>query len=275
MKLFAKFITTTVICGLFLPVMAQAQEPGTDSPYIGRIPGYIIYEYKQQFDRMSPWNADWQEMDPVMGTYTEIQYRAEEGARQSALAISMVYTGTFQSMGAEILGSGDKWGSYLLRVDGKNVYINLRIWNDGDSYYLYILEEGGLNLQLTPSTGAATPSNVPAQELTPPSGKTGGQPATGVGPASDLGMSEADLAMLAMLLGGGSGDCNLLGKLMEFGLLAEQMTVNNHARMVELEPQLTAFAAEMEAMGDEMFTDPVKSAQVCQRVSDFIVLMQQ
>lgn len=143
------------------------EEPGKDSAIIGRIPGYVMNEFSSKHGVLRPYNAEREEGQPVEGMRTRIGYDETSGKTQSSLAIIRTYSRNIVKMGGVVLGENaeDGWGSWKLKKGDKEIYINVEVANDGQWYFLDILEKGDLELDLlAPVVSAAVVAHALEQE---------------------------------------------------------------------------------------------------------------
>jgi outer membrane protein OmpA-like peptidoglycan-associated protein len=133
-----------------VPAYAQEDAEGAkDHPQVSRFPGYRIYEYdEQEFGAAEFRRPDGGETH-VEGKYWKIHYDLKEGAKKAGpIQIARNYLNTFTSRkGTKILEDADANAGTVvakLPVSGKFVWLQVDVWNAGQSYALTIVEEGAM-----------------------------------------------------------------------------------------------------------------------------------
>jgi outer membrane protein OmpA-like peptidoglycan-associated protein len=133
---------------LALPAWAQQDaERSKDHPMFSRMPGYYIDEYDAQ-----DFAAEELRTDPakrVEGRYWKIAYRLKEDARKfGPLQIGRNYTDLIvRRSGKKILEELDPEGGVTvaqLPAGGKNIWLQVEVYGSGESYYLTVVEEAGM-----------------------------------------------------------------------------------------------------------------------------------
>ncbi len=139
---------------LLLPVTARAQdaEGSKDPPMFTRVPGYLISTYDAQdfskFDFLT---------DPattVEGKYWRIEYILKDGGKKvGPLQSARNHTDLFIKRGGKkilenVSSGGGTAIAMLPGVGGKNRRVELDINNDGEQFFLTVVEEGGMEQQI-------------------------------------------------------------------------------------------------------------------------------
>ncbi len=112
-----------------------------DHPLFTRMPGYYISNYEvKDFDAITSAyltgpDATWE------GKVTKIEYYIKSGAHQpSMLQIARNYESAAKKIGAEILGTEDRFVDAKLRKGGATTYAHVEAFNDGRNYEVTIVE---------------------------------------------------------------------------------------------------------------------------------------
>jgi outer membrane protein OmpA-like peptidoglycan-associated protein len=127
---------------------AQDVEGSRDHPLVSRYPGYVIVTYEEQeFGAHEFYIGDTERR--VEGRYWRIEYEIPENGRKGGpLQIGRNYTNLFVSRGGQVLeeniDSGGGRAVARLPMQGRNVWLEISISNDGEIYELTIVEEAGM-----------------------------------------------------------------------------------------------------------------------------------
>lgn len=132
------------------PAVAQQpdQEGSKDHPAFSRMPGFFIANYEYQ--EFSAYEFDGDPPRNVEGEYWSIYYELNEGARRPGpLQISRNYTNLVKQRGGVVLleSMSPSGGTTVARMPGKgggNLWIKVSVTNDGEIYYLYIVQEAAM-----------------------------------------------------------------------------------------------------------------------------------
>jgi outer membrane protein OmpA-like peptidoglycan-associated protein len=141
------------ICLCAAPVLAQDKDAdgSKDHPMFSRMPGYYIEDYDaQDFSKLEL------EIDPprtVEGRYWKISYWLKEGARKvGPVQLARNYTDLMIKRGGRKLvddvDSGGGTSIAQMPVEGKNIYLQVKISNSGEVYDLYVLEEAAMEQKI-------------------------------------------------------------------------------------------------------------------------------
>lgn len=130
------------------PATAQDIEGSKDHPLVSRYPGYIIVNYEEQeFGVHEFYLADSERR--VEGRFWHIEYEIPENGRKAGpLQIGRNYTNLFTSRGGQTLhediDAGGGRAVARLPLQGRNVWLEVSISNEGEVYELNIVEEAGM-----------------------------------------------------------------------------------------------------------------------------------
>lgn len=135
-------------CLVVLAVPAFAQEDADsskDHPMVSRMPGYYISQYTEQEFSVHEFDLG-DKTQRVEGHYWVIDYLKKENARTAGpLQIGRNYLNTFTQRGGvklyENLDAGG--GTMVARMPaaGKQIWLQVDVYNSGDGYNLTIVEE--------------------------------------------------------------------------------------------------------------------------------------
>jgi outer membrane protein OmpA-like peptidoglycan-associated protein len=141
-----------LILALASAAAGQDVEGAKDHPLVSRYPGYVIVDYEEQeFGAHTFWLDDVEQR--VEGRFWRIAYELPEGARKAGpLQIGRNYTNAFTTRGGkrmyENLDAGGGRTVARLPVQGKHVWLEVSVSNDGEMYELSIVEEAGMAQQV-------------------------------------------------------------------------------------------------------------------------------
>jgi OOP family OmpA-OmpF porin len=137
-----------LLSGLLILItnLALAQEkdvPGSkDHPLLTRMPNFYIQDYEEkEFDRHEFINAKEEEIQ-VEGHKYYISYYIQEGFKApSELQIIRNYSNAIKKIGGVVMYEGE-YDSYLkAEAGGKEIWIQVHVWNDGEGCDLTIIEK--------------------------------------------------------------------------------------------------------------------------------------
>jgi outer membrane protein OmpA-like peptidoglycan-associated protein len=137
-----------VVLGILLVLAgtgtALAQETDAegckDHPMLSRMKNYYISECKKRFDSHDFSLTDGTEK-AVEGQTTTISYHLQEGAQQpSPLQIRRNYENAIKSLGGTILCTSDLGFCGRILKNGKEAWVDVQVYNDGNIYQLTIVE---------------------------------------------------------------------------------------------------------------------------------------
>jgi len=146
--------TMSIACTLAIPVAGRAQdvEGSKDHPMFTRVPGYQIATYDAQdfskFDFLTDPST------PVEGKYWRIEYTLKEGAKKvGPLQIARNHTDLIVKRGGKkilenVSAGGGTTIAKLPAAGGKNIWVELDINNEGESFWLIVVEEAGMEQQV-------------------------------------------------------------------------------------------------------------------------------
>lgn len=136
-------IGVTLLLALALPLAAQEDKPGSqDYPLFSRFPGYRIDVYEHRdFDQFT-FKLSKDAQETVEGAYYRINYYVKRDAvSASALEVIRNYENAIRKAGGTVLytqGSDFTFGKIV--QDGKEVWVRVRAWNNGQGIELHIVE---------------------------------------------------------------------------------------------------------------------------------------
>jgi outer membrane protein OmpA-like peptidoglycan-associated protein len=133
--------------------LVRAQEADAenckDHPLLSRMKSFTISECEKRFDAAEFMLADG-EGKTVEGQKTKIHYALQENAqRPSLLQIRRNYANAVKAVGGTVLFDGTDNATFRLSKNGKEIWIRVDIWNDGNNYDLTILEVEGMIQEVT------------------------------------------------------------------------------------------------------------------------------
>ncbi len=144
---------TLVIAPIILLVasFAYSQEAdlkgSADHPLFTRMPGFYIVEYEvKDFDKyespLTGADAVWE------GKSTYIKYAIKTGAKTpSMLQIALNYENALKKIGGKVLLAANKSGHTMegkIEKNGGVTYVDVSAFNDGTSYWVYVIEKGAM-----------------------------------------------------------------------------------------------------------------------------------
>jgi outer membrane protein OmpA-like peptidoglycan-associated protein len=147
---------------LLVAPVAQAQEEDAegskDHPLVSRFPGYYITDYKENDFSSHEFSVTDADYKTIEGKFWEIQYALKEGQkRASPLQLARNYTNAFVSKGGtKVFEDVDASGGTMtvtLGLEGRTVWLEVRITNGGEYYRLTFVEEAAME-QKVEFTGA-------------------------------------------------------------------------------------------------------------------------
>jgi outer membrane protein OmpA-like peptidoglycan-associated protein len=137
-----------LVLALTSAAAAQDVAGAKDHPLVSRYPGYVIVDYEEQeFGAHTFWLDDVEQR--VEGRYWRIAYEIPDGARKAGpLQIGRNYTNAFTSRGGkrmfEDLDAGGGRAVARLPAQGKHIWLEVSVSNDGEIYELAIVEQAGM-----------------------------------------------------------------------------------------------------------------------------------
>jgi len=146
--------TLVVASLLLLPVTARGQdvEGAKDHPMFTRVPGYQITAYDAQdfakYDFLTDPNT------PIEGKYWRIEYHVQEGAKKvGPLQIARNHTDLIVKRGGRrlvetISPGGGTTVAMLPGAGGRNLWVELDINNEGEDFFLIVVEAGAMEQQI-------------------------------------------------------------------------------------------------------------------------------
>jgi len=150
-------IGLALVLAVALPTAAQEDKPGSqDYPLFSRFPGYRIDVYEHRdFDAFT-FKSSKDAQETVEGEYYRINYYVKRDAvPASALEVIRNYENAIRKAGGTVLytqGSDFTFGKIV--QEGKEVWVRVRAWNDGQGIELHIVERQAM--EQTIEANAAT-----------------------------------------------------------------------------------------------------------------------
>jgi outer membrane protein OmpA-like peptidoglycan-associated protein len=131
---------------------AIAQEPDAenckDHPLLSRMKNYYIQDCETRFDSVEFILPD--STKTLEGQRTVLRYAIQENVqRSSPLQIRRNYGNAIKTLGGQILYESDVQATFKVVKNGKEIWIRLDVWNDGNSYDVTILEIQGMDQEVT------------------------------------------------------------------------------------------------------------------------------
>ena len=135
--------------------LCPAQEPDAegckDHPMLSRLKNFYIGNCESNFDAVEFTVAD-DKVETVEGQKTKIDYSLQEGATMpSVLQIKRNYENAVKSLGGSTLYDEDRRASMKVVKGGKEYWISVEVFNDGEDYTLIIVEKGDMAQEVTAS----------------------------------------------------------------------------------------------------------------------------
>ncbi len=137
------------VLGLWAGLFAQEDAEGCkDSPFLSRMKGFNIADCEKNFDQVEFVIPDGTKV--LEGQKTFINYRlAEEATAPSEFQIVKNYANAVKSLGGEIVNQGDGQATLKLVKNGKEIWVDVSVYNSGTGYTLTILELGEMTQEVT------------------------------------------------------------------------------------------------------------------------------
>jgi len=144
------FVAVLALGAVAAPVAAQDDvENSKDHPMFSRMPGYYINEYDAQ-DFSSYELMLEPDSKKVEGRYWSIDYRLKEGAKKfGPVQIARNYTDLIVKRGGKKLqdqvdSGGGEAIAQLPLPNGKNLWFEIYVSNEGQDYEIHVVEEAGM-----------------------------------------------------------------------------------------------------------------------------------
>jgi OOP family OmpA-OmpF porin len=144
-----------MILAAALPVRAQGDvdvEGSKDHPMLSRFPGYYISDYDAQDFSVYEFDLG-DKQQKVDGRYWQISYWLKENARKGGpVEIARNYANLFtQRGGVKLIDEVDAGGGRMvirMPAGGKNIWAEISVSNEGETYDLIVVEEAGMAQQV-------------------------------------------------------------------------------------------------------------------------------
>jgi OOP family OmpA-OmpF porin len=144
-----RWVIAAAVCLCAAPALAQDTDAGgsKDHPMFSRMPGYYIEDYDAQ--DFSSFELDTDPPRNVEGRYWKIAYWLKENAKKSGpVQIARNYTDLMiRRGGKKLFDDMDQSGGTTVAqmpLQGKNLYLQIKVSNTGEVYELYVVEEAGM-----------------------------------------------------------------------------------------------------------------------------------
>ena len=150
-------IGVTLLLAPALPLAAQDDKPGSqDYPLFSRFPGYRIDVYEHRgFDQFT-FKSSKDAQETVEGAYYRINYYVKrDAAPASALEVIRNYENAIRKAGGTVLytqGSDFTFGKIV--QEGKEVWVRVRAWNNGQGIELHIVERQAMEQTIEANAAA-------------------------------------------------------------------------------------------------------------------------
>ena len=136
--------------------LAYAQEADAenckDHPLLSRMKNFYITECEKRFDAVE-FNIAIDQEKSVEGQKTKVRYCLQDNIpRPSPLQIRRNYANAVKAIGGSVLYDGDGDATFRLSKNGKDIWIRVDVWNDGQNYDLTILEIEAMSQEVTADT---------------------------------------------------------------------------------------------------------------------------
>lgn len=144
-----RWLMAVALCLCAVPALAQDQDAdgSKDHPMFSRMPGYYIEDYDAQ--DFTSFELDTDPGRTVEGRYWKISYWLKENAKKAGpVQIARNYTDLMIKRGGKkLFDDVDSSGGTTVAqmpLQGKNLFLEIKISNSGDVYELYVVEEAGM-----------------------------------------------------------------------------------------------------------------------------------
>jgi outer membrane protein OmpA-like peptidoglycan-associated protein len=147
------FLAAAALLILALAPFARAQEADAenckDHPLLSRMKNFYITECEKRFDAVEFNLADGTTKS-LEGQKTKVRYGLQENiARPSLLQIRRNYGNAVKAIGGAVLYDGDNEATFRVAKNGKDIWVKVEVWNDGQNYDLTILEIEAMSQEVT------------------------------------------------------------------------------------------------------------------------------
>lgn len=144
-----RWVMAAAICLCAAPAFAQDKDAdgSSDHPMFSRMPGYYIEDYDAQ--DFSTFELDTEPPLRVEGRYWKISYWLKENAKKfGPVQISRNYIDLMlKRSGKKLFDDMDTSGGTTIAqmpIQGKNIYLQVKVTNNGEVYDLYVVEEAAM-----------------------------------------------------------------------------------------------------------------------------------
>ena len=147
------FLTAAALLILATAPLTRAQEPDAenckDHPLLSRMKNFYITECEKRFDAVDFYlTAD--NTKSLEGQKTKIYYNLQDNIpRPSYLQIRRNYGSAVKAIGGAVIYDGDRDATFRLAKNGKDIWVKLEVFNDGQNYELTILEIEAMAQEVT------------------------------------------------------------------------------------------------------------------------------
>jgi len=121
-----------------------------DHPLLSRMKNYYITECETRFDEAEFIVTADGETKTLEGQRTKIRYDIQPDVqRASPVQVRKNYTNAVKAIGGQVIYDQEYQATYKVAKGGKETWIRLDVWNDGNNYDLIILEVKAMEQEVT------------------------------------------------------------------------------------------------------------------------------
>ena len=137
-----------------VPALAQEDEAGLkDHPALARMAGFYIHDGKDLEFGAFDFSVGEDKTQQAEGKYLQLEYLLKDGAKNpGAVAIARNYRNALVAKGGAVLFQNvDNGGGTMaakVTLNGRPVWVQVEVHNNGESYTLHVLEEAAMTQQL-------------------------------------------------------------------------------------------------------------------------------
>ena len=120
-----------------------------DHPLLSRMKNYFIAECETRFDE-AVFLLPGSEEKTLEGLTTKLRYDIQpDFQRSSPLQIRRNYGNAVKAIGGQVVYDEDNHATYKVVKAGKEIWVRVDVWNDGNNYDLIILEVQAMEQEVT------------------------------------------------------------------------------------------------------------------------------